>query len=199
MVYQSNPSVNMALFIVGNLAAASTTQAQLSNVPIRYRNRSANGKMQQHREVRTSSNGQRPMLRKTTTKKKARKLVEESISLPILEQASFDLSSVPITESRVDISSLSMFADFHDDGISMMSMPDFDSCMSLLNTEIPSETLWTDLATGDGNGGKALMYAGFLVGMSAMVFAAAAMFVKMRHVHAGQVERSMDNQLDVHS
>jgi hypothetical protein len=190
MVFQSNPSINMALFIVGILAVTSITQAQLSNVPIRYRNRSANRKMQQHREVRTSSKGQRPMLRKTTTKNKARKLVDESISLPIIDQASFNLSSAPITESRVDISSLSMFADFHGDGMSMMSMPDFDSCMSLLITEPPSETRDTDFATGKGNGGKALMYAGFLVGMSAMVFAAAAMFAKMRRVHAGQVERS---------
>lgn len=189
MFFQSNPSINMALFIIGILAAASTTQAQLSNVPIRYRyhNRSANRKMQEHREMGTSSKGQRPMLRTRTTKNNARKLVEELMSLPLIDQASFDLSSAPITESRVDISSLSMFADFHDDGMSMMSMPDFDSCMSLLDTELPSETRETDLTTGDANTGKALMYAGFLVGMSAMVFAAAAMFVKMRRVHAGQV------------
>ncbi len=181
MANESNSSINMALFIIGFLAAASTTQAQLSNVPTRYRK--ANRKIQQHREVGTSSIEQRPVLRKTSNKKKTRKLVA-------LDPASFDLLSTPIVESRVDISSLSMFTEFQIHGMSMMSLPDVDSCMSLLITELPSETREIDDAGGDDNGGKALIYAGFLVGMSAMVFAAAAMFAKMRRVHIEELERA---------
>lgn len=180
--------------------AASITQAQLSNVPKRYR--SANGKVQQHRESGTSLKGQQQMLRKRSTgiKQEARKLVEESLSLPTLDQATFDLSSMQITESRVDISSLSMLTEFRV-GMSM-SMPitesDFDFSMSLSMMERPTETLDIDAASGDGNNGeKFLIYAGFLVGASALLFAATAMFVKMRHVHALEVEGSRNSHQDI--
>ncbi len=190
----------MALYFMGILAAASTTQAQLSNVPIRYR--SANRKVQQRRESGTPSEAQRPMLRTTADgikkrqERKARKLVA-------LDQASSDPSSVPITESRVDISSLSMFTRFRVDKMSM-SMPitesDYDFSMSLAMMELlPTETIGIGAASDDGNDGQTLMYAGFLVGMSALVFAAAAMFSKMRRVHAREmeVERSRNVQQDI--
>jgi hypothetical protein len=197
----------MALCFMGILAAASTTQAQLSNVPRRYR--SANRKVRQRRESRTPSEEQRPMLRTTPNgikkrqEKKARKLVAESLSLPALDQAGFDPSSMPIMESRVDISSLSMFTEFRVDYMSM-SMPitktDYEFSMSLPIMEfISTETIGIGAASGDGNDGQILIYAGFLVGMSALMFAAAAMFAKMRHVHARQieVERSGNGRQDI--
>jgi hypothetical protein len=54
--------------------------------------------------LRTTANGI-----KKRQEKKARRLVAESLSLP----------AVPITESRVDISSLSMFTEFRVDNMSM--------------------------------------------------------------------------------
>ncbi len=125
----------------------------------------------------------------------------ESPSLPTLDQASLDPSSVPITESRVDISSLSMFTEFRVDNMSMsMPITDFDSSMSFPIKELlPTDTTTIVTASGDGNDGQTLIYAGFLVGMSALVFAAAAMFAKMRRVHARQieVERSRAGQQDI--
>jgi hypothetical protein len=195
----SYSSINMALCcFAGILAAASTTQAQLSNVPRRYR--SANGKVQQQRrESGTPSEAQRPMLRTTASgikkrqEKKARRLVAESPSLP----------AVPITESRVDISSLSMFAEFRVDNMSM-SMPitesDYDFSMSLAMMELlPTETLGIGAASDDGYDGQTLIYAGFLVGMSALVLAASAMFAKMRRAHARQMEaeRSRNGRQDI--
>ena len=182
----------------GILAAASTTQAQLSNVPRRYR--SANGKVQQRRrESGTPSEAQRPMLRTTASgikkrqEKKARRLVAESPSLP----------AVPITESRVDISSLSMFTEFRVDNMSM-SMPitesDYDFSMSLAMMELlPTETIGIGAASDDGYDGQTLIYAGFLVGMSALVLAASAMFAKMRRAHARQMEaeRSRNGRQDI--
>ena len=138
--------------------------------------------------LRTTANGI-----KKRQEKKARRLVAESLSLP----------AVPITESRVDISSLSMFTEFRVDNMSM-SMPitesDYDFSMSLAMMELlPTETIGIGAASDDGNDGQTLIYAGFLVGMSALVLAASGMFAKMRRAHARQMEaeRSRNGRQDI--
>ena len=131
MVYQSNSSTNIALCFFGILAAAATTQANVSTLPKRYRN--ANGKVQQQRKSGMVTNGI-----KTRQEKETRNLVEESLSMPSLDQASFELSSVPMTESRFELSSMPITESRFD---LPMSMPitelEFDSSMSIKDRAWP--------------------------------------------------------------
>ena len=109
-----------------------------------------------------------------------RKLVEESLSMPSLDQARFDLLSMPITESRFDIPmSISI------------TLSEFDSSMSLSMTDLP-ETIVID-PQGSVDEDNTVVLASFLAGIGVFVIAAAAMFVKMLRVRARKSEEACEN------
>jgi len=114
--------------------------------------------------------------------------------MPSIYQASFDMSSMPMTESRFD---LSMSAPITESRFDMsMSTPitlsDFDSSMSLMMTELPQEAIAIDPFSSDEEGNTVVL-ASFLAGIGVFVIAAAAMFMKMRRVRARQAEESRES------
>ena len=164
MISHFNSCTKIAFCFFGILAPAATTQAHLSTLPQRYRN--ANGKVQQQRTLGTALNGI-----KKNQEKETRKLVEGSLSMPSLDQTRFDIPSMPITESRFDL-----------------SMPitelDFDSSMSMM-TDLSKEYV-----SSDEKKGNTVILSSFLAGIGVLVVAAAAMFVKMRRARARRTEES---------
>ena len=120
--------------------------------------------------------------------KEERKLiVEESMSMASLSM---------IVESRFDIPADAEDTMFLDTSMSMsMSMQlltelefSFSMSMSYPTMETLADStkeIYTD--AGSSTHGNTLMFAGAVAGMSAMVLAAIAMFIKMRRVHARQV------------
>ena len=183
MVSQSNSSSNIALCFFGILAAAATTQANVSTLPQRYRN--ANGKVQQQRKSGMVTNGI-----KTRQEKETRNLVEESLFMSSLDQASVELSSVPMTESRFELSSMPITESRFD---LPMSMPitelEFDSSMSMM-TDLPTESIEIGASSSDEKDGNAVILSSFLAGIGVLVVAVAAMFVKMRRARAHRTEEN---------
>ncbi len=117
---------------------------------------------------------------KTRQKEMMRKLMEESLSMPSLDQASFELTSMPIDESRFDLSmSISI------------TLSEFDSSMSLLMTELP-ESIVIDPLVSDGKG-NAVVLASFLAGIGVFVIAAAAMIVKLARARARRAEETRES------
>jgi hypothetical protein len=167
MVTQSSTST--AVLAVGILAA-TLTQAHLSTLPQRHRI-GIDAQQQQPRAASTSAE------KKTRQKDVIRKLMEESLSMPSLDQASFDLLSMPITESRFDLSmSISI------------TLSEFDSSMSLSMSEFP-ETIVIDPQASDEKGNTVVL-ASFLAGIGVFVIAAAALLVKMRRVRTRRAEET---------
>jgi hypothetical protein len=187
MISQSNSSTKIAICFFGILAAAATTQANVSTLPQRYRN--ANGKVQQQRKSGTVTNGI-----KTRQEKETRKLVEQSLSMPSLDQASFDLSSMPITESRFDLSSMPITESRFDLPMSMpITQLEFDSSMSMMS-DPPTESIGIGALSSDEKDGNKVILSSFLAGIGALVVAVAAMFVKMRRARARTEESQTDNE-----
>jgi hypothetical protein len=164
-------SKSSAICFFGILAATTFTQANLSTLPQRHRIGNVN---KQHKMASTSIEN------KTRQKEMMRKLMEESLSMPSLDQASFELTSMPIDESRFDLSmSISI------------TLSEFDSSMSLLMTELP-ESIVIDPLVSDGKG-NAVVLASFLAGIGVFVIAAAAMIVKLARARARRAEETRES------
>ena len=179
--------ITHAIFVAIIAILSSTTNAQLSTLPKRYRS----NKVQQTSSITTVKH----TLKQHETKKngnlrKKRYLRKDelnymsmnnlfttsmSFSMPNLEEARFDIPdldfmSMPLEEARFDIPIGSMPLNVFDiepdtsDGDNMMSV-------GLGKSSSSSDTL---------------ILASMLAGLSALVVGSAAVFMKMRKVHSGQ-------------
>lgn len=118
--------------------------------------------------------------------KEERKLVvEESMSLSMIVESPFNVPAD--AEDSMFLPDMSM---------SMQLLTElefsFSMSMSYLTMETPAESTKEIYTAAGSTHGKTLMYAGAVAGMSAMVLAAIAMFIKMRRVHARQEDGCQD-------
>jgi hypothetical protein len=127
--------------------------------------------------------------------KEERKLVvEESMSMATLSM---------IVESRFDIPADAEDSMFLDTSMSMSMQLltelefSFSMSMSYLTMETPAESTKEIYTAAGSTHGNTLMYAGAVAGMLAMVLAAIVMFIKMRRVHARQVEEGCQDKAPV--
>ncbi|KAL7445814.1 hypothetical protein ACHAXH_009623 [Discostella pseudostelligera] len=178
MVSQSKSNINLALCFTALLMACSTTQAQLSTLPKRYR--SENGKVGKHDNTSSEGGfGKHPShkqrktstareVRKTNLRQRTRKMSVEELSMSLsLPLDALDMSmpsideidySMSIDESEFDWMSISL----------SMSMP------SLI--DIP-EVESVSIDNGSSTGSKLVM-ASLVAGVSAMLILVAALFAK---------------------
>jgi hypothetical protein len=121
-----------------------------------------------------------------------------SLSMKLVVEESMSMASLSmIVESRFDIPADAEDTTLLDTSMSMsMSMQlltelefSFSMSMSYPTMETSADStkeIYTD--AGSSTHGNTLVYAGAVAGMSAMVLAAIAMFIKMHRVHARQIE-----------
>lgn len=172
----NNSSIMKALAVSTVLAmmgsTTSTTNAQLSAIPKRYRST----KTQQISPVGSMNRGYQ--LQKHQQKKQGNLRTRNleggsSLSVPLEESE----LSMPIAESEMSMP-LTMFD---------MSIPlmEAELDLSMPSVDIPSDSEEADFVTleNGSSSGSTLILASFLAGVSALVVAATAMFIKMRKVH----------------
>jgi len=178
MVSQSKSNINLALCFTAMLMACSTTQAQLSTLPKRYR--SENGKVGKHDNTSSEGGfGRRPShkqrktsttkeVRKTNLRQRTRKLSAEELSMSM----SLSLDALDMSMPSIDEIDYSMSIDESEfDWMSMslsMSMP------SLI--DVP-EVESVSIDNGNSTGSKLVM-ASLVAGVSGMLILVAALFAK---------------------
>ena len=168
---------------------SSTTNAQLSTLPKRYRSNKVQTSstttvkhtLKQHK---TKKNGN---LRKKRYLRKDPELnymsmnslftTRMSLSMPNLEEARFDIPdldfmSMPLEEARFDIPIGSMPLNVFDD----IEPDNSDGDMDMMSVGLGKSSSSSDT----------LILASMLAGLSALVVGSAAVFVKMRKVHSDQ-------------
>jgi len=183
---------------------SSTTNAQLSTLPKRYRS----NKVQQTSSTTTSV---KHTLKQQKTKKngnlrKKRYLRKDpelnymsmnnlfttrmSMSMPNLEEARFDIPdldfmSMPLEEARFDIPIGSMPLNVFDD---IEPLDNSDGDMNMMSVGLGKSSSSSDT----------LILASMLAGLSALVVGSAAVFVKMRKVHSDQcIEDKEEEEMEM--
>ena len=173
------------------LTTASTTQAQISTVPKRHRNKIDYRPQEFGRKQRQQRGQQQQQQKKKTNLRE----LEGDLSIPI-QESKFDMSmpsgssvrmmSIPLQESGFDL-----------------SMPLQESGLDLSMPTIGDNP--TQVHVGDseditlGNGSTTPILASFLVGISLLVVGAVAFFVKMQQKHDSRVEESQQERDEIMS
>ena len=175
MVSQTKSSINIALCIGAMLVAASTTQAQLANVPKRYRSKNS---VLVDQEFGRHSRQQKNQQASSAARRNLRHL-EGSMSM--------------VSNDGLDFTGLTRMKGFDLDGSMSMSMP-----QNIVVPDGDSEPSESTQELESNNGSDTVVMASFLAGISALVVGAMALFVKMRQRHSRQLaendETSNDNQ-----
>jgi len=180
--------ITLAILAIIAILSSTTTNAQLSTLPKRYRSNkvqsssttTVNHTLKQHK---TKKNGH---LRKKRYLRKDPELnymsmnnlftTRMSLSMPNLEEARFDIPdldfmSMPLEEARFDIPIGSMPLNVFD-----IEPDNSDGDMNMMSVGLGKSSSSSDT----------LILASMLAGLSALVVGSAAVFMKMRKVHSDQ-------------
>jgi len=177
-------AVYTVLAVVGS---TSTSNAQLSAIPKRYRSTKT-------QQISSAGSMNKRQLQEHQQQKKQGNLRTRNLegsSMPSIELSEL---SVPLEESELSMPIVE----------SEMSMPltMFDMSIPLMEAELELSMPSVDLPAGeeadivtlenDSSSGSTLILASFLAGVSALVVAATAMFIKMRKVHSKECMENGD-------
>ena len=187
MVSQSKSSINIALCLTAMLTTASTTQAQLSNIPTRYRTKFDYRPQEFGRKQHQQRGQQQQQNRKKTNLRE----LEGDLPIPIQESeldvpwgSSVRLMSIPLQESGFDPTMPLQESGF------VLSMPTGDNPTQVHVDDVEDITL----GKGGNSDGKTPILASFLAGISALAVGAAVFFVKKQQNHGSQVEESQQER-----
>ena len=159
----------MALCLTAMLATTSTTQAQISTIPKRYRSELNNSKPKEFGRKQRQQIGQQQQGRREAKSGKQ----EGNLSMP-LQRSGFAMS-VPLGGPGVRMMSILL-----QELRSEMSMALPRSGLDLTLSMPMDDAEVVTLDNGSDSDGNAPLLASFLTGMSAVVVGSLALFAKMR-------------------
>ena len=180
-------AVSTVLAVVGS---TSTANAQLSAIPKRYRSTKT-------QQISSAGSMNKRQLQEHQQQKKQGNLRTRNLegsSMPSIELSEL---SVPLEESELSMpiveSEMSMPLTMFDMSIPLMEA---ELELSMPSVDLPSDSAGeeADIVTleNGSSSGSTLILASFLAGVSALVVAATAMFIKMRKVHSKECMENGD-------